>query len=145
MRIYDGIYRWEGFGGMLRLASGSCRLRIFDLARGGAPGVAHLRSTVVVVSDDPASPMSARSCAGHIATCVARDFNIDPQRMLYVEHAPEVVYGPRGEHRVPESFDAVDFNWTEGGAIQPRWRPLKAPLRELIRSLLSEEEKGEPE
>jgi hypothetical protein len=137
MRVYDGIYRWEGFGGALKLASGSCRLRIFDLSRGGARGVAHLRSTVVIVSDDPESPMSARSCAGHIATCVARDFRIDPQRMLYVEHSPPIAYGPQGEHLVPEKFDAVDFNWTEGGAIQPRWRELQAPLRELMRSLLS--------
>ena len=34
MLIYDDIYSWEGWGGMLRLASGKCRLRIFDLKKG---------------------------------------------------------------------------------------------------------------
>jgi len=33
MLIYDGVYAWKGFGGMLKLASGQCRLRIYDLTR----------------------------------------------------------------------------------------------------------------
>ena len=39
MLIYDDIYSWEGWGGKLRLASGKCRLRIFDLKKGNAKGV----------------------------------------------------------------------------------------------------------
>jgi hypothetical protein len=138
MQVFDGEYAWEGFGGMLKLASGKCRLVIFDLARGGAPGLSHLRSTIVLVSDLPESRMSVRSCAGHIATCVARDFRIDHQRMLYIEHYPESAYGEHREHLIPEKFDAVDFNWTEGGAIQPKWRTLKPPLRDVIQQLLQE-------
>lgn len=136
MLIHDGIYTWEGFGGTLKLGSGCCRLRIFDLAKGGAPGLAHLWSTIVLVSDVPESRMSVRSCAGHVATCVARDFGIDRQRMLYIEHYPPSFYGERQEHVIPEKFDAVDFNWTEGGAIQPKWRTLQPPLREAIKLML---------
>ena len=137
MLIYDGIYTWEGFGGRLKLSSGSCRLRLYDLSREPKGAMAHLRPFIAVVADVPASRMSVRSCAGHVATSVARDFKIDPQRMLYIEYYPESVYGEHRERRIPEKYDAVDFNWTEGGAIQPRWRTLQPPLLDAIRRLVA--------
>jgi hypothetical protein len=137
MLIFDGIYAWEGFGGRLKLSSGSCRLRLYDLSREPSHGAAHLRPFIAIVSDVPESRMSARSCAGHIATSVARDFKLDPQRMLYIEYYPESVYGERRERRIPEKYEAVDFNWTEGGAIQPRWRTLQPPLLDAIRTLVA--------
>jgi hypothetical protein len=136
MLIYDGIYTWEGFGGRLKLSSGSCRLRLYDLSREPSGGTAHLRPFIAVVSDVPESRLSVRSCAGHLATSVARDFKIDPQRMLYIEYYPESVYGEHRERRIPEKYDAVDFNWTEGGAIQPRWRTLQPPLLDAIRRVI---------
>jgi len=80
--------------------------------------------------------MSVRSCAGHIATCVSRDFKIDPHRMLYIEYTPVSIYGERQERLIPEKYDAVDFNWTEGGAIQPKWRTLQSPLTEVIKAVV---------
>lgn len=136
MLIHDGVYSWEGFGGRLRLASGSCRLRLYDLSREPPGGAAHLRPFIAVVSDVPESRMSVRSCAGHVATSVARDFKIDPQRMLYIEYCPESVYGEHGERRIPERYEAVDFNWTEGGALRPRWRTLQPPLLDAVRRLI---------
>ena len=62
MLIYDQIYSWEGFGGVLRLASGKCRLRIFDLEKEDRTGLAHLRPTIIIASDVPDSRMSVRSC-----------------------------------------------------------------------------------
>jgi hypothetical protein len=135
MLIHDGLYSWEGFGGRLKLSSGSCRLRLYDLSREPSGGMAHLRPFIAIVSDVPESRMSVRSCAGHVATSVARDFTIDPQRMLYIEYYPESVYGPHGERRIAEKYEAVDFNWTEGGAIQPRWRTLQPPLLDAIRRI----------
>lgn len=136
MLIHDGIYSWEGFGGKLRLASGRCRLRLYDLSREPSGGMAHLRPFIAIVSDLPESRMSVRSCAGHVATSVARDFQIDPQRMLYIEYYPESIYGEHGERAIPEKYEAVDFNWTEGGAIQPRWRTLQPPLLDAIRRMI---------
>lgn len=136
MLIHDGIYSWEGFGGKLRLASGRCRLRLYDLSREPSGGMAHLRPFIAIVSDLPESRMSVRSCAGHVATSVARDFQIDPQRMLYIEYYPESIYGEHGERSIPEKYEAVDFNWTEGGAIQPRWRTLQPPLLDAIRRMI---------
>jgi hypothetical protein len=136
MLIHDGTYAWEGFGGKLKLASGRCRLRLYDLSREPSGGMAHLRPFIAIVSDLPESRMSVRSCAGHVATSVARDFQIDPQRMLYIEYYPESIYGEHGERAIPEKYEAVDFNWTEGGAIQPRWRTLQPPLLDAIRRMI---------
>jgi hypothetical protein len=121
---------------MLKLASGQCRLRLYDLTRDPHGAAAILRPFIAVVSDVPESRMSVRSCAGHVATSVSRDFKIDPQRMLYIEYYPESVYGERRDRVIFEKYEAVDFNWTEGGAIQPRWRTLKPPLLDAIQRLL---------
>jgi hypothetical protein len=140
MLIHDGIYGWEGFGGKLKLASGRCRLRIYDLTKDASGKLSHLRPMIVIVSDVPQSRMSVRSCAGHIATCVSRDFKIDPQRMRYIEYVPASVYGERQERLIPEKYEAVDFNWTEGGAIQPKWRTLQPPLVYVIKAIVEKEE-----
>ncbi|HSO63241.1 MAG TPA: hypothetical protein VLR50_19550 [Desulfobacterales bacterium] len=136
MLIHDGIYSWEGFGGKLRLASGQCRLRVYDLTRRASRALAHLRPLVVIVSDVPGRRISVRSCAGHVATSVARDFKIDPLRMLFIEYYPESVYGEHQDHVIPERYEAVDFTWTEGGAIQPKWRTLQPPLLDAIKLLI---------
>ena len=53
MLIYDDIYHWKGWGGKLGLASGSCRLRIFDQKREQPKDLVMLRPVVVIVSDVP--------------------------------------------------------------------------------------------
>jgi len=136
MLIYDDIFSWEGWGGRLRLASGECRLRIFDLEKGEAKGLAHLRPIIVIVSDIPESRMSVRSCTGHIASSIARKFNIEPHRMLYIEYYAETIYGDHKQHIIPEKYDAVDFTWHEDRAIEPKWRTLKPPLLDMIKALV---------
>jgi len=138
MLIHDGIYDWPGFGGRLKLASGRCRLRIYDLST-ESPGAkaAHLRPTIVLVSDVPGSRMSVRSCAGHVATCVSREFAIPPGRMMVVEHYPQSIYGQQGERVIPEKYEAVEFKWTEGGAIRPKWRTLQGPILEAIKAAVA--------
>lgn len=137
MLIYNDIYEWEGWGGKLRLASGKCRLWVFDRKKdAGDKTVTILRPKVVVVSDVNDSKMSVRSCAGHIATKVTRDFEIDPQRMLYVEYYPAVRYGMRHEYEIPEQYVAVDFAWDQGRAIHPRWRHLQPPLLGVVTDLM---------
>ncbi len=137
--VYNDIYEWEGWGGSLRLASGRCRLRLFDLERSDAKKLTHLKSIIAIVSDvseNKLKEMSARSCAGHIASLVARDFKIDPQRMLWVEYYPASTYGKEGLKKLGERFIAVDFSWHEAGAIEPRWREIKPPLLDVLKDLL---------
>ena len=138
MIIYDDIFAWEGWGGELRLASGKCRLRIYDLEKGNANGLAHLRPIIVIASDVPDSRMSVRSCTGHIATRVAEKFSIEPHRMLYIEYYPQTAYGNRKQHIIPEKYDVVEFVWDKGKAIEPKWRTLRPPMLEMIKQLVEE-------
>ena len=136
MLIYDDIYSWEGFGGILRLASGKCRLQVFDLKKGDTRGLAHLKPIIVIASDVSDSRMSVRSCCGHIATGVAKKFNIKPDRMMFLEYYPQTVYGQEKNHVIAEKYDLVDFNWHQDKAIQPRWRSLKPPMLDVVKQLV---------
>ena len=136
MQIYDDIYSWEGWGGALRLASGKCRLRIFDLKDSGTSSLAHLRPIIVIASDVPESRMSVRSCCGHIATSVTREFDIKPHRMMFIEYYPQSEYGENREHIIEEKYDLVEFTWLDEGAIEPRWRTLKSPMLDVIKDLV---------
>ena len=138
MLIYDDIYSWEGWGGRLRLASGKCRLRIFNLKKRNEAGLAHFKPIIIIVSDVSESPMSVRSCSGHIATSVTRQFNIQPHRMLFVEYYPQTVYGQKQEHTIAEKYDLVEFNWHQGKAIEPKWRTIKPPLLDMITKLVED-------
>jgi hypothetical protein len=148
MLIHNDIYAWKGFGGLLALAAGQCRLRIFDLSRDKTPQrdkVMPMKSVVVVVSDLPGhdthmKAVSVRSCTSHIATCVVRDFNIQPQRMLYVEYYPASTYGNRNQHQIPARLDGVDFQWHDHKALHPRWRPLQPPLFDEVMELIRQTE-----
>jgi len=136
MVIYDGIYRWQGWGGKLKLGSGRCYLRIVDLKTEKAKDIFHLRPIVIVVSDLPdkkPGDMTIRSCAGNIATCITRDYQINSSRMLYVEYYPAVTYGEKKEFMIPEKFEAVDFTWKNDLAIEPRWRILAPRIRDMIK------------
>ena len=137
MLIHDDIFSWSGWGGRLKLGSGRCRLRIYDLKEGDKKGLMHLRPVVVVVSDVSGSNMSVKSCTSHIATLVAKEFNIDPHRMLWIEYYPENRYGADEIKVIPERFDAVEFTWHEDNAIQPKWRALKPPLLDEIKKLVN--------
>jgi hypothetical protein len=80
--------------------------------------------------------MSVRSCAGHLATVVTRQFGIIPHRMLWVEYYPSVTYGTEPIRTVPEKYESVEFKWSEGKAIDPKWRPLKPPLLDAVKQLM---------
>lgn len=141
MKIHDGIFSWEGFGGVFRLAAGQCRLKIFDLARGHRSNVALIKPYLVVVSDLPdtgsnMAKVSIRSCASHIATRITEQFNIDHQRMVYVEYYPPSVYGDQNQFQIPAKYEAVDFVWHDGKALHPKWRPLEAHLKTMLMEVI---------
>ena len=135
MLVHDDIYHWEGWGGKLRLGSGKCRLRIYDLGKEGTKRLTHLKPLLVIVSDLTDSTMSIRSCAGHIATTVTQEFNINPSRMLYIEHYPAKTYGEQNEHLISERYEVVEFAWHEDKALHPKWRTLKPPILDIITAL----------
>lgn len=137
MLIHDDIFSWQGFGGLLELAAGRCRLRIFDLNKSKRQKITHLKRFVVVASDLPDAKMafknvSVRSCNSHIATQVVKKFRIDPNRMIFVEYYPESTYGDRKQFHIPAKFFAVDFIWHGNKALHPKWRPLESNVVDLI-------------
>ena len=143
MLIHDDIYSWKGFGGFLDLASGRCRLRIFDLGATHTiqAKVLPIKPIIVVVVDLPGHDthmkrVSVRSCTSHIATCVSRDFSIDPHRMVYLEYYPASTYGEQDQHHIPARLDMVDFEWHERSALHPKWRPLNPPLFDKVIELI---------
>jgi len=141
VKVFDDIFSWDGWGGKMRLASGDCRLMIFDLEQETGRSLTVLRSTIVIVSDLPHQTMSVRSCAGHIATVVTDKFNISPQRMMWLEHYPATEYGVKNVHIIPERFDLVEFTWHEGRAVNPKWRSLKPPIFDTVKQLVAGEGK----
>ncbi|MEW5910380.1 MAG: hypothetical protein AB1659_11310 [Thermodesulfobacteriota bacterium] len=137
MKTYDGIFSWEGWGGPLKLGSGKCHLRIFDLTRaGGTERMTHLRPIIVLVTDTAESRMSVRSCAGHIATRVVESFGINHHRMIYIEYSPQQRYGEESEHLIPERYESVEFSWHEDKAIKPVWRELPTPMIMILKELM---------
>ncbi len=138
MIIYDDIYTFEGFGGRLKLGSGNCRLRIFNLEKSENDDLKLLKPYIVVVEDQPGNSISVKSAAGHIATKVVREFNIDPNRMVWIEHYPEKIYGVDDSQSIPERFERIEFQWHDDKAIKPLPRPLKEPLLGTVKSLLNE-------
>ncbi len=136
MLIYDDIYYWKGWGGKLGLASGSCRLRIYDQRKEMSQDLALIRPFIVIVSDIPGNKMSIRSCAGHIATMVTKEFAISPQRMLWIEYYPKLEYGKKNARTIPERYDSVEFTWKRDKAIQPKWRPLRPPILDEVKKLM---------
>ncbi|MDJ0830050.1 MAG: hypothetical protein QNI92_09385 [Desulfobacterales bacterium] len=140
MLIHDDIYAWEGWGGELQLASGKCRLRLFRVTEDHSDSLTVLRPTVAVLSDVPESGMSVKSCVSHIATSISKDFSLDYHRVLWLEYYPEKTYGTKNEHIIPERIEQVEFTWLDNKAIKPTWRPLKTPMRSIVKALIAGEE-----
>jgi hypothetical protein len=138
MLLYNGLYHWKGWGGKLQLASGKCRMRIYDLTKGRQNGVVLLKSVVVVLTDEPRekiNDMTIKSCASHIATSVTKQFSIDPERTLWAEFYPQVTYGKDNMNVIPEKYEAVEFTWHDCKAVSPKWRLLESPLLDMVRKL----------
>jgi hypothetical protein len=58
--------------------------------------------------------------------------------MLWIEYYPQTTYGQLGERVIPERLEAVEFEWLEDKAIKPKWRPLKSPLLDAVKQLISQ-------
>lgn len=143
--IYDGLLSWDGWGGEFRLVAGQCRLWIFDLRDEADPGLTMLNPMLAVVSDLPENygkpgVMTVRSCAAQIATKVAKQFSIKPQRLQYIEYYRARRYGMNNEHTIGEKFDRVRFQWHDQRALNPRWEALQDPLKAVVAQLLKGEE-----
>ena len=136
--IYDGVFKWKGWGGKLGLGKGRCHLWIYDRGDERKKAVAHLRPIVAIVCDLPGNLVSVRAFAGHIATSVAAEFDIDPHRLLWVEYTPGSTYGSNDEHVIEARYEAVEFTWEDRRALSPRWEPLKPPELDTVKAIIGQ-------
>jgi hypothetical protein len=143
LKIFDDVLNWDGYGGKFNLAAGRCRLRLFDLTKDDTAGVPVLKPIVALVSDLPGDRLpamkrvSVRACISHVATTIVHRFKLDPNRMVLIEYYPRETYGKRSEKIIPEKYDVVDLKWHDNKALFPNWRPLKAPLLDIVRALVA--------
>jgi len=143
LKIFDDILNWDGYGGKFNLASGRCRLRLFDLSKADSVTVPQLKPIVAVVSDLPGDKepamkrVSVRACISHVATTIVHRFKLDPNRMVLVEHYPRETYGRQSEKVIPEKYDVVVLKWHGEKALFPNWRPLQSPLLETVQALVT--------
>jgi hypothetical protein len=144
LKIFDDILHWDGYGGKFNLAAGRCRLRLFDLSKDQTGTVPQLKPIIAVVSDLPGDKkpvpkkVSVRSCISHVATTIVHRFDIDPGRMVLVEHYPRETYGIHSEKVIPEKYDRVILKWHDKKALFPDWRPLEPPLLETVKNLITQ-------
>jgi hypothetical protein len=135
MLIYDGIFKWKGWGGKLGLGKGRCHLTIYDRTRGQDKGLSHMKPLIAIVRELPGNSVSVRALSGHIVTSVVEEFNLDPHRLLWIEYYPESTYGKDNEHVIAERYDAVEFSWEDGMAVSPRWETLKPPALDDVKAI----------
>jgi len=135
--IYDGIFEWPGWGGRLRLGSGKCRLRIYNLLGDARDSAIPLKSTLVIVSDVPGSHLRVRSCASHVATCVVETFEISPQRMLFVEYRPASTYGKLKKHTIAARYEGAVLTWQKGKALEAKWRSLPPAVEKIVKTAVA--------
>lgn len=79
------------------------------------------------LEDNPGSCVTA--CAADLAGLVCRDRNIDPAKLVWIEHNPE---RGQGDNRIPETWELVTFSTDldSSGQIRysdPAWRLMGLP------------------
>jgi len=91
--MIDTLYNYKGFSG----CDSKCWIRIFskDLAY------------IVIATELPDNPgTSITNTAAALATSVAIEFDIEPERLVWIEHYPT-----RPDADREETYDLVTFTW----------------------------------
>lgn len=120
MRLLTDIrYDYPGYHG----SQAHCRLRIY----GGDPD----RPTVVLATEaEDNAGTSITNAAETLATRVCRDFRLDPDTILWVEHYRDRAF-IGGRPQFKERYDLVSFDRAPDGSFRhPEWRSLTKPVVE---------------
>jgi len=82
-------------------------------------GLAINGNIVMVTEIEDNEGTSITNMAERLATQIIREFNIRPEKLIWIEHYPE-----RGSKYDPflESFDLVSFEWTGKEYCRPSWK-----------------------
>lgn len=135
MIFFDGTYRLQRSGDDSKAkkeaseSTSSWRLRIIDLAL-SQPQVKHLRPTVIVASWE--GGIFRATCAESLGRRILKDFKLEIDRVLWVEHFPDeahamyvACFSPR-EEMGSETFYSID------------WRPIRSNEIDVLRAFIPE-------
>ena len=64
------------------------------------------------------------------------EFGVDPARMTYIEYYPAVTYGEKGQHKIAERFEVLEFVWCDDKALHSKWRQLPENMLDQIKPLV---------
>jgi len=134
--FFDGIYRLPGDRGKrgkeFKKWASAWRVKIINLSL-SQPDVCHLRPYVVVATQDGEGIFKAR-CADSIGKRICRDFDLDVDRILWIE---QIVSTPV-QMLVAEFKPQWNFGRERFYSIN--WRPIRANELAAIRPFVDEAE-----
>ena len=105
-------------------------LRVYSLA----DRVAVVIATEVADNPGPSITNSAEA----LATEVVKEYNLDPLRTYFVEHydrRKDGSYGAKVSDLDKETYDFVEFSWTDRVACCAKWKPA---AKDVIEKLIGE-------
>ena len=132
MIVYDGEYSWKGNAVLqerpISWWASSYHLKIVDLGR-RSDGVVYLKPVIVKIQDTGRGA-SVVNCLPELAKRVCTDFELDFNRVLWVEEVPS-----EGRPVKVASFKPV-ANVAGDVLYKTNWRPATAQEAELIHTHL---------
>lgn len=134
MIIFDGKYEWDG---KKRSSSppiswwpGSYRLRIVDL-KDLMPDVLHIKPYVCILSDT-GHGYSIKNTFEKFAIAVCRDFNLDVDKVLWIENFP-------GKDKAMCAAMVTPVGAVGGETLySTTWRPVRPNELQLLNTYLTE-------
>jgi hypothetical protein len=110
--------------------SGECLIRVYELG-----------SRVVVIATDLDEGPSVTNAAEEIATQIVEQFNIDPERLIWVEHYPRKDTRAKPGTALGEEYDFVVFEWDGDHFRNPDWTySNRLEIEELVGEVLEEDD-----
>ena len=120
-KIFEGLFKWQGFGNGFGLWESRCYLQISVNPQS--------EMTVAVATDLGAGDngTSVTNAAEHLAGLVSQQFEIIPEKLTWIEH----YLGGPGRHE-GETFDLVSFQRAGRGFSNPSWRRIEKAFAEEL-------------
>ncbi len=134
MIFFDGTYRLrrQENGPPISIGKWACswRLRIIDFAM-NQPDVKHLKP-IVVVATQTGQSLFKTTCAESLGKRICRDFDLDINEILWIEHFPDEPHRMYVAAFTPKSYFGTETYY----AID--WRPIRSNELEAIMLFIPE-------
>lgn len=134
MQIYNDLFDYRIPGHNF---DSQCRLSIPTLKITPAISESIGSGIKVIVSELPTNlGMSICNSFEILAHKICLEFEIDPQRLIYLEHWGKWTAKEGGYDRDVEEYSLVEFQVVNDRPLRPNWRCLQTPEIELLQQFL---------